>query len=46
MKTITDIKYTLTLKDIETAIKNYVNSKIEFELDYALTKVFQSYSPV
>ena len=34
-----DIKYTLTLEDIEKAIKNYVNDRIDFELDSSNTKV-------
>ena len=34
-----DIKYTLTLEDIEKAIKNYVNDRIEYELDSSNTKV-------
>ena len=38
-----DIKYVLTVEDIETAIKNYVDSKIEYALDHSSTKVDFTY---
>ena len=38
-----DIKYVLTLEDIETAIKNYVDSKIQYNLDRSNTKVEFTY---
>lgn len=38
-----DIKYNLTLEEIEMAIKNYVSSKIESTLDYNSTKVEFTY---
>lgn len=39
MQVQNEIKYNLTLDDIEKAIKNYVNDAIEFELDKGLTKI-------
>ena len=38
-----DIKYNLTLEEIETAIKQYVDSQIQYALDYSNTKVDFTY---
>lgn len=38
-----DIKYVLTVEDIEKAIKNYVDSKIEYTLNHSSTKVEFTY---
>ena len=38
-----DIKYVLTVEDIEKAIKQYVDSQIQYALDYSNTKVEFTY---
>ena len=46
MKVQTDIKYELTVEDIEQAIKEYVDSKIEFAVDFSATKVVFNYKDI
>lgn len=46
MRVQTDIKYELTVEDIEQAIKEYVDSKIESDLDFRGTKVDFNYKDI
>ena len=46
MKVQTNIKYELTVEDIEQAIKEYVDSKIEFAVDFSATKVVFNYKDI
>ena len=46
MRVQTDIKYELTVEEIEQAIKEYLEKRIEYVLDFNTTKVDFNYKDI